>query len=180
MKNAELRNYVSNKIVNKYQLAFEKSNQQISFNKQLVGNIDEEIYTSTFGDKIPFNYSIFKRILNDLYTHPCKVTQLGYVEIEEIMELSDDVILLKQDIVIIYYYGEMRLIGFNYLTDRFEIFNIPSKFEYILSKLDCFCFNESTIKTLLDSQFEAIDFYYSQDGYLFEPNGHLMYYIYPY
>lgn len=180
MFNAKLRNYVSNEIVNKYQFAFEESSETSTFNKQLVNSIDEEIYTSTFGDKIPFNYGIFKRILNDLYTYPCKVTQLGYVDIEDIIELSDNLILLKQDIVIIYYYGEIRLIGFNHITDRFEIFNIPSKFEHILSKLDCFCFNESTIKTLLDSQFEAIDFYYSQDGYRFEPNGHLMYYIYPY
>lgn len=178
-----------NEIVNKYQLAFEENNQPSTFNKKLVESSDDEIYTSTFGDKIPFNYSIFKRILTDLYTHPCKVTQLGYVDLEDIMELTDDIILLKQDIVIIYYYGEIRLIGFNYITDRFEIFNIPSKFEHILSKLDCFCFNESTIKTLMNSQFEVMDFYYeqssqpsaySQDVYIFDPNGHLMYYIYPY
>lgn len=145
-------------------------------------------YELSFSDKLTFNHDMFKRILKDLYNHPCKVTQLGISDIEHIMELSDNSIKLKKDIAIIYYYGQIRLIGFNYITEHFEIFNLPSKFEYILSVLDCFYFNESTIKTLLDSQFEVIDFYYEQssqpsayeqDNIIFDANEHLMYYIYP-
>ena len=124
----------------------------------------KKIYELSFSNKLTFNHDVFKRILCDLYNYPCKVTQLGISDIEHIMELTDNSIKLKKDIAIIYYYGEMRLIGFNYITKRFEIFNLPSKFERILSKLDCFYFNESTIKTLLDSQFEAIDFYYEQSS----------------
>ena len=140
----------------------------------------KKIYELSFSNKLTFNHDMFKRILCDLYNHPRKVTQLGISDIEHIMELTDNSIKLKKDIAIIYYYGEMRLIGFNCIAKRFEIFNLPSKFEYILSKLDCFYFNESTIKTLLDSQFEAIDFYYEQDNITFDANEHIMYYIYPY
>lgn len=140
----------------------------------------KKIYELSFSNNLTFNHDVFKRILCDLYNYPCKVTQLGISDIEHIMELTDNSIKLKKDIAIIYYYGEMRLIGFNCITKRFEIFNLPSKFEHILSKLDCFYFNESTIKTLLDSQFEVIDFYYKQDNITFDANEHLMYYIYPY
>lgn len=136
-------------------------------------------YELSFFEKLAFNHDIFKRILKDLHNHPCKVTQLGINDIEHIMELTDNSIILKKDIAIIYYYGQMRLIGFNYITEHFEIFNLPSKFEYILSELDCIYFNESTIKTLLDSQFEIIDFYYEQDNIIFDSNEHLMYYVYP-
>lgn len=156
-----------------------KTQYRLYFDREYRKEPYGEIFLSVFESEITFNYDIFKYILNNLHSNPCKVTQLGYEDIEDIMELTDDIILLKKDIAIIYYYGEIRLIGFNFISNQFEIFNLPSKFEHVLSKLDCIYFNESTIKTLLNSQFEVIDFYYSQDGYLFEPNGHLMYYIYP-
>lgn len=134
----------------------------------------------SFNDSdLVFNHTTFKTILKDIYNDPCKVTRLSMSDIVEIMELTDNSIKLKKDIVIIYYYGEIRLIGYNQTIEQFEIFNLPSQFENILKNTDCFCFYESTIMTLLDSQFEEIDFFFSSENYTFDNNEHIMYYIFP-
>lgn len=132
-----------------------------------------------FDNNLIFDNLTFHRILNDIYNDPCKVTQLGMSDVNNLMDLTDTEIKLKKDIVIIYYYGEIRLIGLNKKTNQFEIFNLPPKFENILRNIDCFCFNESTIITMLDSQFEAIDFYFSDGEYTFDAGDHIMYYIFP-
>lgn len=126
-----------------------------------------------------FNDRTFKTILKDIYNDPCKVTQLGMSDIVEIMELTDNEIKLKKDIVVIYYYGEIRLIGYNESTNCFEIFNLPVNFEIILRNIDYFYFYESNIMTLLKSEYDKIDYYFSNDGYTFDANDHIMYYIIP-
>lgn len=126
-----------------------------------------------------FNDRTFKTILKDIYNDPCKVTQLGMSDIKDIMELTDNEIKLKKDIVVIYYYGEIRLIGYNESTNCFEIFNLPVNFEIILRNIDYFYFYESNIMTLLKSEYDKIDYYFSNDGYTFDANDHIMYYIIP-
>lgn len=126
-----------------------------------------------------FNERTFKTILKDIYNDPCKVTQLGMSDIKDIMELTDNEIKLKKDIVVIYYYGEIRLIGYNESTNCFEIFNLPVNFEIILRNIDYFYFYESNIMTLLKSEYDKIDYYFSNDGYTFDANDHIMYYIIP-
>jgi hypothetical protein len=118
-------------------------------------------------------------MLIDIYNEPCKVTQLGKSDINDIMDLTDNKIKLREDIVVIYYYGEIRLIGLNKDTNHFEIFNLPQRFENVLRNIECFCFNESNIITLLDSQFEEMDFYFTNGTYTFDSNEHIMYYIIP-
>lgn len=132
-----------------------------------------------FDNNLIFDNKTFHRILNDIYNDPCRVTQLGMSDINDIMILTDNEIKLKKDIAIIYYYGEMRLIGFNNKTNHFELFNLPSKFENILRNIDCFCFNESNIVTMLDSQFETVDFYFNDGTYTFDAGDYIMYYIFP-
>lgn len=124
-----------------------------------------------------FNDRTFKTILKDIYNDPCKVTQLGMSDINEIMDLTDTEIKLKKDIVVIYYYGEIRLIGYNETTNCFEIFNLPVNFEIILRNIDYFYFTESNIMTLLKSKYDKIDYYYSNGEYTFDTNDHVMYYI---
>ena len=130
-------------------------------------------------NELIFNERTFKTILKDIYNDPCKVTQLGMSDIKDIMELTDNEIKLKKDIVVIYYYGEIRLIGYNESTNCFEIFNLPVNFEIILRNIDYFYFYESNIMTLLKSEYDKIDYYFSNDGYTFDANDHIMYYIIP-
>lgn len=130
-------------------------------------------------NELNFNDRTFKTILKDIYNDPCKVTQLGMSDIKDIMELTDNEIKLKKDIVVIYYYGEIRLIGYNESTNCFEIFNLPVNFEIILRNIDYFYFYESNIMTLLKSEYDKIDYYFSNDGYTFDANDHIMYYIFP-
>lgn len=130
-------------------------------------------------NELNFNERTFKTILKDIYNDPCKVTQLGMSDIKDIMELTDNEIKLKKDIVVIYYYGEIRLIGYNESTNCFEIFNLPVNFEIILRNIDYFYFYESNIMTLLKSEYDKIDYYFSNDGYTFDANDHIMYYIIP-
>ena len=113
-----------------------------------------------FDDKFVFDKTTLKDIVTDIYNNPCTVTQLGKKDISHIVDLTDNEIKLKENIAIIYYYGELRLIGLNLKTKQFEIFNLPTQFENILRNIDCFSFNESTIITLLDSQYDEIDFYF--------------------
>lgn len=126
-----------------------------------------------------FNDRTFKTILKDIYNDPCKVAQLSMSDIEEIMELTDTEIKLKKDIVVIYYYSEIRLIGYNETTNCFEIFNLPVDFEMILRNIGYFSFYESNIMSLLKSEYVKIDYYYSEEGYTFDNNNHIMYYIIP-
>lgn len=126
-----------------------------------------------------FNYDTFQRILTDLHSNPCKVMELGNKDIKNIMELTTNQIKLKKNIAIIYYYDQIRLIGFNKLSNKFEFFNLPLRFDNIFRKLSCFYLNESKIDTLLNSQFEEADFYFSENGYTFDANDHIMYYITP-
>lgn len=126
-----------------------------------------------------FNYDTFQRILSDLHSNPCKVMELGNKNIENIMELTNNQIKLKKSIAIIYYYDQIRLIGFNKLSNKFEFFNLPLRFDNIIRKLSCFYLNESKIDTLLNSQFEEADFYFSENGFTFDANDHIMYYIFP-
>ena len=130
-------------------------------------------------NELIFNERTFKTILKDIYNDPCKVTQLGMSDIKDIMELTDNEIKLKKDIVVIYYYGEIRLIGYNESPNCFEIFNLPVNFEIILRNIDYFYFYESNIMTLLKSEYDKIDYYFSNDGYTFDANDHIMYYIFP-
>lgn len=126
-----------------------------------------------------FNYDTFQRILSDLHSNPCKVMELGNKDIKNIMELTTNQIKLKKNIAIIYYYDQIRLIGFNKLSNKFEFFNLPLRFDNIFRKLSCFYLNESKIDTLLNSQFEEADFYFSENGFTFDANDHIMYYIIP-
>lgn len=126
-----------------------------------------------------FNDRTFKTILKDIYNDPCKVTQLGMSDIEEIMELTETEIKLKKDIVVIYYYSEIRLIGYNETTNCFEIFNLPADFEIILRNIGYFSFYESNIMSLLKSEYDKIDYYYSDGTYTFDADDHIMYYIFP-
>lgn len=128
---------------------------------------------------IIFNYDTFQRILSDLHSNPCKVMELGNKDIKNIMELTTNQIKLKKNIAIIYYYDQIRLIGFNKLSNKFEFFNLPLRFDNIFRKLSCFYLNESKIDTLLNSQFEEADFYFSENGFTFDANDHIMYYIIP-
>lgn len=105
--------------------------------------------------------------------------ELGNKDIKNIMELTTNQIKLKKNIAIIYYYDQIRLIGFNKLSNKFEFFNLPLRFDNIFRKLSCFYLNESKIDTLLNSQFEEADFYFSENGYTFDANDHIMYYITP-
>ena len=130
-------------------------------------------------DNIIFNYDTFQRILSDLHSNPCKVMELGNKDIKNIMELTTNQIKLKKNIAIIYYYDQIRLIGFNKLSNKFEFFNLPLRFDNIFRKLSCFYLNESKIDTLLNSQFEEADFYFSENGFTFDANDHIMYYIIP-
>lgn len=148
-------------------------------------------FTAGFEETIIFNYDTFQRILSDLHSNPCKVMELGNKDIKNIMELTNNQIKLKKSIAIIYYYDQIRLIGFNKLSNKFEFFNLPLRFDNIFRKLSCFYgsedpqtssksyLNESKIDTLLNSQFEEADFYFSENGFTFDANDHIMYYIYP-
>lgn len=135
--------------------------------------------TQINSDDFQFNYDTFQRILSDLHSNPCKVMELGNKDIKNIMELTTNQIKLKKNIAIIYYYDQIRLIGFNKLSNKFEFFNLPLRFDNIFRKLSCFYLNESKIDTLLNSQFEEADFYFSENGFTFDANEHIMYYIYP-
>lgn len=142
-------------------------------------------------DDFQFNYDTFQRILSDLHSNPCKVMELGNKDIKNVMELTTNQIKLKKNIAIIYYYDQIRLIGFNKLSNKFEFFNLPLRFDNIFRKLSCFYgsedpqtssksyLNESKIDTLLNSQFEEVDFYFSENGFTFDANDHIMYYITP-
>lgn len=48
-----------------------------------------------------------------------------------------------------------------------------------MRKLECFYLNESKYNTLLSSQFEEADFYFSENGFTFDANGNSLYYITP-
>lgn len=126
-----------------------------------------------------FDQKTFKTMLRDIYNDPCRVTQLSMSDIEELMELTDYTIKLKKDIVVIYYYGEIRLIGYNKTRQHFEIFNLPINFEIVLRQIHWFSFYESNIVGLLNSEYEEIDYYYSTEEYTFDNNDHKMYYIFP-
>lgn len=121
----------------------------------------------------------FNQILIDIYNDPCKTTQLEISDINDVMDLNNNEIRLKKDIAIIYYYNEIRLIGLNETTKHFELYNLPNNFKNVLKHIDCFYFNESTISTLLDSEFEEIDYYFSDGEYTFDSNNYIMYYIFP-
>lgn len=57
-----------------------------------------------------FTYDTFQCILSDLHSNPCKVMELGYKDIENIMKIKNNEIKLKKSIVIIY--SRLRLLGF--------------------------------------------------------------------
>ena len=135
--------------------------------------------TKTNPETTIFNYDTFQRILSDLHSNPCKVMELGNKDIKNVMELTTNQIKLKKNIAIIYYYDQIRLIVFNKLSNKFEFFNLPLRFDNIFRKLSCFYLNESKIDTLLNSQFEEADFYFSENGFTFDANDHIMYYITP-
>lgn len=126
-----------------------------------------------------FDNRLFKTMLRDIYNDPCRVSELSMSEVEELMELTDYSIKLKKDIVIIYYYNEIRLIGFNKSRHRFEIFNLPEMVQWVLRHIHWFIFYESNIIGLLNSEYEEIDYYFSAEGYTFDNNDHKMYYIFP-
>lgn len=136
----------------------------------------KQLYLNT---DINFDYTTFKTILNDIYNDHTKVYDLSISDLNNIMYLTDTEITLKKDIVIIYYYGLFRLILFNPYANHFKMFNLPQQFENVLKNIDCFCFNETQRLTLLDSQFDELDFYFSDGTYTFDANDHIMYYIFP-
>ena len=86
----------------------------------------------TNSEDFQFNQKTFQRILSDLHSNPCKVMELGNKDIKNIMHLTNNEIKLKKNIAIIYYYDQIRLIGFNKLSKKFEFFNLPLRFYNIL------------------------------------------------
>lgn len=106
---------------------------------------------------VHFDDDIFRRILDDIYNEPTQLFYISTRDLNELVELTYHTLKLKSNIVIINYYNELRIVGFDSYENQFKLYTLPINLKTILDKLG-FIVEETNYMNILDSFFDIIDF----------------------
>lgn len=123
---------------------------------------------------VHFDDDIFRHILDDIYNEPTQLFYISPRDLNELVELTYHTLKLKSNIVIINYYNELRIVGFDSYENKFKLYTLPINLKIILDKLE-FVVEETNYMNILDSWFDVINFnkritFQDQTYFDFEPS----------
>lgn len=130
---------------------------------------------------IHFNDDIFRHILDDIYNEPTQLFYISPRDLNELVELTYHTLKLKSNIVIINYYNELSIVGFDSYENKFKLYTLPDNFEHIMANLGI-VFENTTYLNIQQTQLDTIDYYVSMNTsddikWEFDNNGFKIYTI---
>lgn len=117
-----------------------------------------------------FDKNTFEDIKLSIYNNPTAVYYISPKSLFDLMEITDQIdpqlkctfkkIKLLNSICIIKYYNELRIVGFDTKTKKFNLYTLPDNFEYILNKIGI-TFENINYLNIKNTQLDTIDYFES-------------------